>query len=43
MGYEYTTIANVVSSFNEEYFLPSLQRPYIRDDKQIIKLFDSLM
>ncbi len=43
MAYESTTIANVINKLNTDYFLPSLQREYVWDEKQIIKLFDSLM
>lgn len=43
VSYNSTTIANTVSKLNKSYFLPAIQRPFVWETEQIIRLFDSLM
>mgnify|MGYP001179517206 CR=1 FL=1 len=38
-----TRIINLLPRINKEIFLPSIQRPYVWEPDQILKLFDSLM
>jgi len=43
MRYQSTTIADIISLINKRLFIPSIQRPYVWEPEQIIRLFDSLM
>ena len=43
MSYNSTTIADVISKLNKSYFLPAIQRPFVWETEQIVRLFDSLM
>ncbi|WP_106746778.1 DUF262 domain-containing protein [Yoonia maritima] len=43
MTYSTTTISDCLGKVNEDWFLPSIQRPYVWDTTQIIRLFDSLL
>lgn len=43
MSYNSTTIANILSKLNKSYFLPAIQRPFVWETEQIVRLFDSLM
>jgi uncharacterized protein with ParB-like and HNH nuclease domain len=43
MAYQSTSIASVVRKLNRDYYLPAIQRPYVWQTDQIIRLFDSLM
>jgi len=43
MAYQSITIQQAIKKINRKCFLPSLQRPYVWDTKQIELLFDSLM
>lgn len=36
-------IAEVLDRINHEIFIPSIQRPYVWEPEQVVKLFDSLM
>lgn len=38
-----TRIAELLPRINREIFIPSIQRPYVWETDQIVKLFDSLM
>lgn len=42
---EYTreTISKIVSMINKNVLLPDIQRPFVWEEEQVIKLFDSLM
>lgn len=41
--YKKETIQNIIDSVNKTVFLPDIQRPFVWDQDQICKLFDSLM
>ena len=43
MSYQPLTIHQAINRLNKQYFLPSLQREFVWDDRQIIRLFDSIM
>jgi hypothetical protein len=43
MSYQSLTIHQAINRLNKKYFLPSLQREFVWDDRQIIRLFDSIM
>lgn len=43
MDYQRDTIANIIGSLNNQYFLPAIQRKFVWKQNQIIKLFDSIM
>jgi uncharacterized protein with ParB-like and HNH nuclease domain len=43
MSYKSLTVRQAISRLNRSFFLPSLQREFVWDDKQIIRLFDSIM
>lgn len=43
MPYSAATVAETVLNINRKYFLPAIQRPYVWNSEQIIRLFDSLM
>lgn len=38
-----TRIADLLPRINREIFIPSIQRPYVWETEQIVRLFDSLM
>ncbi len=38
-----TRIVDVLGKINREIFIPSIQRPYVWEPEQILRLFDSLM
>lgn len=42
MKIKHCLIKSIVSKLNKEYFLPSIQRSFVWEEKQIIGLFDSL-
>ena len=41
--YQNIGIRDVINKVNMQYFLPDIQRPFVWDEDQIYKLFDSLM
>jgi hypothetical protein len=43
MSYKSETVANTVRRLNQDYFLPAIQREFVWDPDDIVKLFDSLM
>ncbi|WP_051521176.1 DUF262 domain-containing protein [Rubellimicrobium mesophilum] len=43
MSYSATTIHKALSSINTDWFLPSIQRPYVWEPDQVVRLFDSLL
>ena len=43
MSYRSLTIRQAIDRLNRKFFLPSLQREFVWDDRQIIRLFDSIM
>ena len=43
MKYQSNTIGTVLSRMNRDIFIPGIQRPYVWEPEQIVKLFDSLM
>lgn len=43
MSYNSTTIANILGKLNKSYYLPAIQRPFVWETDQIVRLFDSLM
>ncbi|MBD5801784.1 hypothetical protein AZOA_12080 [Azoarcus sp. Aa7] len=43
MNYHSTTIAQILSRINRDVLIPGIQRPYVWETEQIIRLFDSLM
>lgn len=43
MSYHSSTIAATLNRINRDIFIPSIQRPYVWEQEQIIRLFDSLM
>src|SRR3954468_3888595 len=43
MDYKTDSIANIIDRLNSQYFLPAIQREFVWDQNQIIKLFDSIM
>lgn len=43
MGYSTESIAEAVKNINSKYYLPAIQREFVWDKDQIVKLFDSLM
>lgn len=43
MKYLSDTIANTLSRLNHQYFLPAIQREFVWQPDQIIRLFDSIM
>lgn len=43
MKYQAETIGNILLRINHDVFIPGIQRPYVWEPEQIIKLFDSLM
>lgn len=43
MSYQSTSIAKVLPRINADLFIPSIQRPYVWQPEQILRLFDSIM
>lgn len=43
MNYHSTTIAQILSRINRDVLIPGIQRPFVWETDQIIRLFDSLM
>lgn len=43
MTYKSTSIADLLGKLNRSYFLPAIQRPFVWEPEQIVRLFDSLM
>lgn len=43
MKYQAETIGTILSCIHHDVFIPGIQRPYVWEPEQIIKLFDSLM
>lgn len=43
MSYKSTTIAALLGKLNRSYYLPAIQRPFVWEPEQIVRLFDSLM
>lgn len=43
MKYQSNTIGTILSRMNRDIFIPGIQRPYVWEPEQIVKLFDSLM
>jgi uncharacterized protein with ParB-like and HNH nuclease domain len=43
MSYKSTTIADLLGKLNRSFFLPAIQRPFVWEPEQIVRLFDSLM
>lgn len=43
MGFQSDTIRNIVEKLNLRYFLPAIQREFVWDAEDIIRLFDSVM
>lgn len=41
--YQRDSISNVIDKINKSIFLPDIQRPFVWEEEQIYKLFDSLM
>lgn len=43
MSYQSTAIAKLLPRINRDLFIPGIQRPYVWQPEQILRLFDSLM
>lgn len=43
MKYQSETVGSILSRVNHDVFIPAIQRPYVWEPEQIVKLFDSLM
>ncbi len=43
MNYHSATIAQVLARVNKDLFIPGIQRPFVWEPEQIIRLFDSLL
>ncbi|WP_380187694.1 DUF262 domain-containing protein [Iodobacter arcticus] len=43
MSYHSDTIALTIGRMNQQYFLPTIQREFVWEPEQIMKLFDSIM
>lgn len=43
MSYQSTSIASLLPRINRDLFIPGIQRPYVWQPEQILRLFDSLM
>lgn len=43
MGYTSETIATTIKKLNEHYLLPAIQREFVWEPAQVVKLFDSIM
>jgi len=43
MSYKPTSLFNLIQTINKGLFLPHIQRPFVWEEEQMLKLFDSLM
>lgn len=43
MSYKPSSLFNLIQNINKDLFLPHIQRPFVWEEEQILKLFDSLM
>lgn len=43
MSYSTETVAEAINKINSRYYLPAIQREFVWDQDQIVRLFDSLM
>lgn len=43
MNYHSSTVAEVLQRLNREVFIPGIQRPFVWEPEQVVRLFDSLM
>ncbi|EJE52562.1 hypothetical protein PMI14_02773 [Acidovorax sp. CF316] len=43
MSYKPTSLFNLIQTINKSLFLPHIQRPFVWEEEQMLKLFDSLM
>lgn len=43
MSYKPSSLFNLIQSINKNLFLPHIQRPFVWEEEQILRLFDSLM
>lgn len=43
MSYKPTSLFNLIQSINKSLFLPHIQRPFVWEEEQMLRLFDSLM
>lgn len=43
MSYKPSSLFNLIQNINKNLFLPHIQRPFVWEEEQILKLFDSLM
>lgn len=43
MSYKPSSLFNLIQSINKGLFLPHIQRPFVWEEEQMLKLFDSLM
>ena len=43
MSYKPSSLFNLIQAINKGLFLPHIQRPFVWEEEQMLKLFDSLM
>jgi uncharacterized protein with ParB-like and HNH nuclease domain len=43
MSYKSKSLFSLINEINKDLFLPHIQRPFVWDEEQMLKLFDSLM
>ncbi|MBA0223646.1 DUF262 domain-containing protein, partial [Stenotrophomonas maltophilia] len=43
MSYKPKTLFRLIEDINTSLYLPHIQRPFVWDEEQMVKLFDSLM
>lgn len=43
MSYKPSSLFNLIQVINKNFFLPHIQRPFVWEEEQMLKLFDSLM
>src|SRR2546422_8798939 len=43
MSYKPRTLFRLIQDINRDLFLPHIQRPFVWDEEQMLRLFDSLM
>jgi hypothetical protein len=43
MSYKPSSLFNLLQAINKDLFLPHIQRPFVWEEEQMLKLFDSLM
>ncbi|MFM2056970.1 MAG: hypothetical protein RLY71_1355 [Pseudomonadota bacterium] len=43
MSYKPSSLFNLIQAINKSLFLPHIQRPFVWEEEQMLKLFDSLM